>query len=133
MRVMITLTKLLGIDEKDIDQYKIHFAIGDKSNNRTEPLTAYRNNTFKEWQERQSKKNFERTYILSLIYYKTDQWLFGGVYKSKGCHKKGDKYYYDTELLDIQQDLIGRVIVEYKKSFRQSYPLLETCYSGSYC
>lgn len=65
---MITLNTILGIDEKAIDEYKIHFAIGIKSNNRDEPLNAYRNNTFKEWQERQSKKNFELPFIISLIY-----------------------------------------------------------------
>lgn len=46
---MITLNTILGIDEKAIDKYKIHFAIGNKSNNRDKPLSAYRNNTFKEW------------------------------------------------------------------------------------
>jgi hypothetical protein len=126
---MITLNTILGIDEKTVDKYKIHFAIGDKANNRAEPLSAYRNNTFKEWQERQSKKNFERDFIISLIYYKTDQWLFGGVYKSNGCTLREGKYYYDTELLDIHQDLIGRVVLIYKKPFRQSYPLLKTCYA----
>ncbi len=32
---------------------------------------------------------------------------------------------YDLELLDIQQDLIGRIIVHYQKSFRNAYPTLE--------
>ncbi len=127
---MITLNTILGIDEKAIDKYKIHFAIGYKSNNRDEPLNAYRNNTFKEWQECQSKKNFELPYIISLIYFRTDQWLFGGVYKSNGCNFRDGNYYYDTELLDIQQDLIGRIVLSYKKPFRQSYPLLKTCYTN---
>lgn len=127
--IMLTLTTILGIDAGELIKYKIHFAIGDKSNNKIEPLIAFRNGTFKEWQESQNKKNFEREYIISLIYYKAHQWLFGGVYKSNGCKRKGQKYFYDTTLIENQKDLIGRVIIKYKKLFRQSYPLLETCFA----
>jgi len=127
---MLTLTSVLGIVTSQTGKYKIHFAIGDKSNFKTEPLAAYRQGTFKQWQERQSKKNFERDYILSLIYFRPDHWLFGGIYRSNGCEKRGHKYYYDTELLDIHTDLIARMVIKYKKPFRQSYPLLETCDSS---
>ena len=34
---------------------------------------------------------------------------------------------YDTELLDINTDLIGRLVIQYEKNFRQSYPYLENC------
>lgn len=124
---MLKLTTILNINQNDAEKYKIHFAIGDKANNRTEALDAFRNNAFKEWQESQTKKNFKRENIISLIYYKENKWLFAGVYKSNVCKKKGDRYIYNTGLLKVQEDLIGKIVIHYKKTFRQSYPLLETC------
>ena len=81
--------------------------------------------TFKSWQERQSKKNFERDYILSLIYYGRDEWVFGGIYKRKDVERKKDYFEYDTELLNLRKDLIGRLIVYFPRLGRQSYLNLE--------
>lgn len=115
---MIKLGSLLGIEVNDYTKYKIHFAFGDETN----PLIAFQKNIFKEWQESQNKKNFEREFIISLIYYKNNKWLFAGVYKSNGCQRIGEKYFYDTELMNIQNDMIGRIIIDFTKGFRQSYP-----------
>lgn len=122
---MLKLSTVLNIDQSEFKQYKIHFAIGDKSNNKTEPLIEFFDNTFKEWQESQNQRNFERNFIISLIYYKEGKWLFAGIYKNNGCVKRENKYYYKTELVDNQVDLVGRIIVEYKKKYRQSYVLGE--------
>jgi GIY-YIG catalytic domain len=104
--------------------YKVHFATGPKGN---DPLIAFLQGKFKDWQEWQSKRNFERNYILSLIYYDVNEWLFAGFYKSKGCELVNDHYEYDTELLNIQSHLIGRLIIQYQKDYRQSYVYLENC------
>lgn len=56
---------------------KVHCAIGRKKI--YEPLNAFKLDRFKEWQEHQTKKNFQRPYILSMIYYGKDEWLFAGV------------------------------------------------------
>jgi hypothetical protein len=78
-------------------------------------------------QERQSKKNFEREFIVSFIYYDEDEWLFAGIYRSLDCKLVNEYYEYDTELLNINTDLIGRLIIRFEKTFRQSYPYLENC------
>ena len=77
---------------------------------------------FKEWQEEQNALNFQCENILSLISLENGLWLFAGVYKVLGVNKgKLSPYLYKTELLPNQEDLIGRVVVNYKRTFRASY------------
>lgn len=126
---MIKLVDLLNIKESDYTDYKLHFAIG--SDDKRKPFNAYLVDRFKEWQEHQTQKNWTRKYIISLIYYGKNLWLFGGVYEVLPISPvpvtsgewKGWKY--ETKLLDTQNDLIGRVLFHFKKEFRASYPTLE--------
>ena len=127
---MIKLLDVLKIPENELKNYKVHFATG--ANDKLKPYKKFLIGEFKEWQEQQTNKNFSRSYILSLIYYRKDLWLFGGIYRVTGKptrielsgeHWKGWKY--RTELVDCQTDLIGRAFVFYKKEYRQSYPNLE--------
>ena len=80
---MLKLLDIMPIGEADLSRYKIHFAI-DIDDSR-EPLYELSQNTFKKWQEHQNKRNFERDYIFSLVYYGPDEWVFGGVYKALGA------------------------------------------------
>jgi len=120
---MLKLLDIIPIEKENLTKYKIHFAIGAKD--KKKPLYELYKNNFKSWQENQKQKNFERDYILSLIFYNTGEWIFGGIFERRGVEKVGDRYIYDTELLDIRKDLIGRLIIQYRKKFRQSYPYLE--------
>lgn len=124
---MINFIQLIPEIEPELKKYKVHFATGSKRNN---PLIAFFNGEFKTWQEWQTQKNFEREYILSLIFYGRNQWLFAGIYKSISCEfiEKGH-YDYSTELLDIGKDLLGRLIIDYNKPFRSSYIRLENYYN----
>lgn len=121
---MLTLTNILGIDEKDFINYKIHFAFG--ANN--DPLNEYLLGRFKEYQEYQTKPNFNRKYIISLVNYDRDIWMYAGIYEvlcDPTLDVSSNLYIYQTNLLDIQSDLIGRLFFTYKKDFRASYPRLE--------
>lgn len=126
---MIRLLDVLGITENQIPDYKVHFATGESD--KLKPYKKFLIGAFKEWQERQTNKNFWRKYILSLIYYDKNKWLFGGVYEVVSPEpeliKEVDRslWKYETELVNRQTDLIGRIIVGYKKEFRASYPCLE--------
>lgn len=126
---MIKLLDVLGITENELSDYKVHFATGESD--KLKPYKKFLIGAFKEWQERQTNKNFSRKYILSLIYYDKNKWLFGGVYEVVSPEpeliKEGDRslWKYETELVNRQTDLIGRIIVGYKKEFRASYPCLE--------
>lgn len=127
---MIKLHELLNIPKEDFKEYKVHFAIG--LHNRREPYNAFIIDEFKEWQEQQTGKNWSRPYILSLVYYEKDIWMFGGVYKvlpippvpiENDNGWKGWKY--ETELTDRATEYIGRAFFKFKKEFRASYPTLE--------
>jgi len=113
-------------------RYKAHLAIGRREKN--EPLVELSRGRFKEWQEYQNNKNFERDYIVSLVYYRPTEWIFAGVYKRIDVQKhydsaqKKEYYRYTTELLDTRKDLIARLIFSFPKEFRQSYVYLENFY-----
>ena len=127
---MINLSELLQIDKEDYVKFKVHFAIGIY--NRREPYNTFLVDDFKDWQERQTSKNWSRAYVLSLIYYEKDVWMFGGIYKvlpvepvpiSNSSGWNGWKY--ETELTDKAAEYIGRAFFRFKKEFRASYPTLE--------
>ncbi|MCD6093023.1 MAG: GIY-YIG nuclease family protein [Candidatus Aenigmarchaeota archaeon] len=120
---MLKLLDVMSIQKEDLHKYKLHLAINPK--NKKEPLYELFKGTFKSWQEWQNKKNFERDYILSLIYYGRDEWIFGGIYKRKDVKRVKDHFEYDTELLDFRKDLIGRLIIHFPRPGRQSYLNLE--------
>ena len=127
---MINLCELLQIKNENLVDYKVHFAIGrDK---RKEPYNTFLIDGFKEWQEEQSAKNWTREYIVSLIYYEKDIWMFGGIYRvfpvaptqiNKDNGWTG--WRYQTELTDKAVEYIGRAFFRFKKEFRASYPTLE--------
>ena len=127
---MITLCELLHIDKDNFTEYKVHFATG--RDNRKKPYNIFLVDDFKNWQEHQTEKNWSRKYILSLVYYDKDIWMFGGIYKVLPVQPipiendngwKGWKY--ETELIDKATDYIGRAFFRFKKEFRESYPTLE--------
>ena len=111
----------------ELRSYKVHMASGQNNNN---PLHAFFRGEFKQWQEWQTKRNFERPNILSFIYYNPNEWLYAGIYRSLSCieSKKENHFEYHTELLDIRKELIGRLIIKFNKTFRASYLRLESHY-----
>lgn len=127
---MINLTQLLEIKEHEFKDYKVHFAIG--RDHRKEPYNTFLIDEFKNWQEHQTNKNFGRKYILSLVYYDKDIWMFAGIYEVlpvKPTPIRNDNgwdgWKYETKLADKATDYIGRAFFRFKKEFRASYPVLE--------
>jgi hypothetical protein len=129
---MLRLTDLIPELQNEWSKYKVHMATSPKPDNN--PLHAFFRGEFKQWQEWQNKKNFERPYILSLIYYQSNDWLYAGIYKSRSSlyYANDEHYEYDTELTDIRKDLIGRLVINFNKSFRASYLLLENYHHEFY-
>ena len=118
---MIKLVDILNIGNADYSKYKIHFATG--ATNKKEPYNKFLINEFDEWQADQTNKNFSREYVISLLYYDKDIWLFGGVYKVNNqnpqpiSHNDGwSGWHYELTLTDNQKDLIGRIFFTIKKS-----------------
>ena len=117
---MIALLDILQARQIPFGKFKIHLATNEKN----PPLDAFFNQTFKQWQEEQNALNFKCEHIVSLISLnkEMDLWLFAGVYQVLGVGKgTSTPYLYKTTLLPNQEDLIGRVIVRYKRTFRNSY------------
>lgn len=100
------------------DSYKVHLATGTT----WLPLDAFYEGRFKEWQEDQSARNFSRDMVIGLIHLGDTRWLFAGVYRVRGCELcENGRFRYSTELIDGQDDLIGRVVVEHRRTARASY------------
>ena len=115
---MLNLIDVLRAKGIPLENYKIHLATGSNP----PPLEAFLEGKFKEWQERQNNKNFECDSVLSLISLEADRWLFAGVYKVLGVSAGVESpYEYRTKLVPGQDDLVGRVIVRYKRQYRASY------------
>lgn len=118
---MLTLVQLLhacGV-ELNLDSYKVHLAYTPSS---TRALDDYLAGSFKEYQEHQTRRNFECQHVIGLVGIQRHRWVFAGAWKVLGGYEVGPRHYhYDTELLPGQGDLLGRVIVHHQRAGRQPY------------
>jgi hypothetical protein len=108
-----------GVDF-DASDTKIHLATGNTEN---PPIDAFYAGSFQSWQEHQTKRNFQGAHVLGLISLGAHRWLFAGVYRVLDCQPNpaaDGHFLYSTTPLDNQSDLIGRVIVEHRRT-RASY------------
>lgn len=121
MNEKIKLMDLIQLAGIKLGKFKIHCATGSNPT----PLEAFYDNKFKEWQETQNHKNFERDHILSLIHLGTDNWLFAGIFKVNGVRQKSNNietwFEYSTSEVPGIGHLTGTVIVTFNKNFRASY------------
>ena len=118
---MLKLTDLIHLSGITLSDFKIHCATGANPS----PLEAFFDGRWKQWQEHQNKKNFECAQILSLIHLGGARWLFAGVFavlgvKSGNPHNP-DGFTYSTKEIEGLSHLTGRAIIEFNKTFRQSY------------
>lgn len=101
---------------------KLHLAC---RTSKDEPIEVYHAGRFKQWQEDQNQRNFERPLILSLIQMaERGTWLFAGVYKRLGCEASQTRegcWNYRTEEVAEYAALNGRVVVAFVRPGRQSY------------
>lgn len=118
MMTLLSFLEAAGV-KVNRNNYKVHLATPGPY---TSPMTAFFAGKFQEWQERQSKRNFACEHIVSLINFGPNLWLFAGVYRVLGEPVfRDESYFYSTELLESQDSLIGRVVVEHARSGRASY------------
>ena len=108
----------VAVEETDL---KVHLACW---NGKEDPINQYYAGAFKEWQEEQTRKNFECSQVLSLIDIGPGEWLFVGVYRINKAARphptRPDIFLYGTKALPGQEHLIGRIKVAHKRS-RASY------------
>lgn len=118
---MIKLIDLISSAGVKLYDYKIHCATGKNPT----PLEAFFDGNFKEWQEHQTKMNFQCKHVLSMIHLANDRWLFTGVYAVKGVKPfrwKGKNHFrYATQEIKGLEHLAGKAVVQFEKKFRASY------------
>ncbi|VTY37523.1 grpIintron_endo: group I intron endonuclease [Xylophilus ampelinus] len=120
------LFDLLKLESPELDpgRCKVHLAGWNGHDN---PLDVYFKGEFDSWQSWQSKRNFEREYVVSLIQLKEpNRWLYVGSYSRGGSKRVEDHFEYDLSLMPNMQRLAGRAICEFRRPSRNSYLLGET-------
>jgi hypothetical protein len=109
------------LPELDPRKCKIHLAIWDGAEN---PLELYFQNNFDEWQTWQSRKNFQRDFVISLINLnRRNKWLFVGVFRSLSSqwYEERSLHQYELVRLPEAEEIIGRAIVDFPRPGRQSF------------
>lgn len=120
---LFNIIKAAGI-KLEPKECKLHMAVHNKTE---DPMDEYLDNKFKNWQEKQTKKNFERKYIVALIQFHDNKknWLFAGLYESISVTKNHDNYQriyqYKTKLIKGLDSLDGRLVIHFDKKSRASY------------
>lgn len=125
---MINFFELLKVVGKELDptKCKVHFACYNGIEDPYEDVFLL--GKWKEWQEGQTKKNFTRSLIVSLIQLRPrNLWMFAGVYKCNGIARESEAlYHYSTDEIIDYSSIVGRAVVDYDKTFRNSYPYGES-------
>lgn len=113
---------LLRLQEPTLEpqKCKVHLA---GWNGTEDPLQVYLAGKFDNWQSWQTKRNFERQFVVSLIQLKAkNRWLYVGSFESVGCSphiKSGVSY--DLRPVPSSMGLAGRLVCNFERSGRQAY------------
>ena len=115
------LFELLALKNEDVSPIssKIHLAVW---NGEVNPLDAYLAEEFESWQSWQTKKNFERNHIVSLVQLPgADRWLFVGCYNSIESKYIEDYscYQYTTTEIESLNEFSGKNFSEFKENLAQ--------------
>ena len=130
---MLKLFDLLRAAGDDLDpkECKLHF-VRPNPGGEIDLLNKVITNQFdKEWQRHQSKKNFERPHIVTLLprVIGSDKWFFVGCWNSLGSGRGSIEYpvLYRTKKRNQTRELVARVVVMCEESVkRQRYRNAET-------
>lgn len=121
----IMLNDILKIPHSKVQDYKIRFMV---SNGYTEPLLTMTTNfnQFLNWVGwKGDKDNLSRPKVIGLVRYYTvspEQWVFAGVYdvnKKTNYNDIKNNVAYDLIPVPEYENLIGRLILEYKNTTQQ--------------
>ena len=108
-------------DQLRPERCKLHIAVSDGIEN---PLDVYLRGDFDEWQRGQSRRNFEREFVVSLIALPSrDLWLFAGAHQVVGCERVAGscRHLYTLHRRESTNELDGRLVISFKRPSRQSY------------
>jgi hypothetical protein len=128
----VKLEDILLITDQSIkpEDCKVHLACSDGDNDPYDLFKATEEK-FDEWQALQSKRNFSKPYLATVIAIPdSDDWVFAGLFKvgepiETKVHPRY-RFTYQMERVQSFDAYVGRVIVCYERSFRQCYPFFES-------
>ena len=118
--LLFDFLRISSLNIKEIDS-KVHLAVW---NCEDDPVDFFLAGDFEEWQSWQSRRKFQRKYIISLLQLPgNERWLFAGCFLSEGYeYIESEKYYlYKTSEVIGLRPLAGKLIVTFSRSGRQSY------------
>ena len=124
----MNLAAFLSLMDEDLrpQNSKIHLA---SWNGTEDPLDVYRAGRFEEWQAWQSKQNFGRESVVSLIRMPgKDRWLYAGSFVVAGCRwdPAEEMYKYALERRAKCTEFAGQLVVTFSRPGRQSYLNMES-------
>lgn len=106
---------------------KVHLA---RYNGRHRPLDVFLEGDFDQWQRWQTRRNFQREFVVSLVNMGTPtHWLYAGLFRSLGHVEETDPkphYFYDLERVGSCEEWVGRLHLQSLYTERHSYPRGET-------
>ena len=108
---------------------KIHLAT---HNGIEDPLDVYLGRKFDDWQRHQSRRNFERKFVISLISLPSpNSWLFAGLHSSGRASQLEDGTFLYPLIEAVEcRELNGRLVVHFKRPSRQAYLKTESWAEG---
>lgn len=119
---MNLFTFLQSLDpEISPNETKIHLAVW---NGQVDPLDTFVDGEFEEWQSWQTRKNFQRDFVVSLIALPgRSRWLFAGCFDSESVQwrQRSERFNYNLTERKGAESFVGRLIVEFERTGRQSY------------
>jgi hypothetical protein len=109
------------------EKAKVHLA---RFNGNEQPLDVFIEGHFDEWQRCQSRLNFQREFVVSLIQAGSPtRWLFAGLFRVDGyetCAKPKPHLLYNLNRVATAEEWVGRLYLNSRYKERNSYPLGET-------
>lgn len=107
-----SLADIFKITYGDIDKYYLHFATGA-----FDVFVGHQDRWIKSWNANgdRDRKAFTREYNIAFVNYGHNEWLFGGIIR-----RLNDNNIEEPVLTEMYRDLIGRLVVRFKKG-RSAY------------
>lgn len=105
---------------------KIHLA---RFNGRERPMDVFIAGDFDNWQAWQSRRNFSRRFVVSLIDAGGARWLYAGLFEVKGTkaiEEPKPHFIYDLRWIASADEYVGRLYVKSAYKERASYVRGET-------
>ena len=108
MKNKLKLVQLLSLVGIDLNDYKIHYVIDILRKDL--PLDDFFVGNFKIYQETQTKKNFIKLHISSLIHLNKIAWLFACIWKKLEIYDK--KYRTSLRTTSINIDFTSSIFIK---------------------